>query len=193
MVFMCTSPERTRPFSWCSIGLENDTSHARYRYITNATLDIISQCAFGQDVHAQSPDGEQQPAYVQAVNEQTELIFDRVLKPWYVCATMPSRAACRSLFCRSPANVTATRLYSNRIYYNLTPSGRRAKQALKVLHSYTRSVINKCDSRTAHVACSLWIHHVFTCVFCLPASGARPIWLLERSPPAPATSWIRCC
>ena len=87
-----------------------------YRYITNATLDIISQCAFGQDVHAQSPDGEQQPAYVQAVNEQTELIFDRVLKPW---------------------------LYSNRIYYNLTPSGRRAKQALKVLHSYTRSVINK--------------------------------------------------
>ena len=83
---MCTSPERTRPFSWCSIGLENDTSHARYRYITNATLDIISQCAFGQDVHAQSPDGEQQPAYVQAVNEQTELIFDRVLKPWYVRA-----------------------------------------------------------------------------------------------------------
>ena len=66
--------------------------HLRYRYVTNATLDIISKCAFGHEINAQALQGEQQP-YAQAVNEQTESIFARVLQPWYVQSRVVSSAA----------------------------------------------------------------------------------------------------
>ena len=65
--------------------------HLRYRYVTNATLDIISKCAFGHEINAQALQGEQQP-YAQAVNEQTESIFARVLQPWYAQSRAVSSA-----------------------------------------------------------------------------------------------------
>jgi len=60
----------------------NHTGTASDTYVTNATLAIISKCAFGSQVAAQALPGEPQSEYVRAVNCQTESLFKRVLQPW---------------------------------------------------------------------------------------------------------------
>jgi cytochrome P450 len=89
----------------------NGESFDIFPYITALTLDIITQCAFGQDIKAQSSDEFSE--YINAVKVASESVFARV---------------------RNPA------LLSD-LVFNLTSRGRRWRRALKVIHDLPDMVI----------------------------------------------------
>ncbi|KAJ9597715.1 hypothetical protein L9F63_011425, partial [Diploptera punctata] len=84
-----------------------------FKYVTMCTLDVICETAMGTEVNAQ--DQENQSEYVKSVLEISELLMTRMFTPW---------------------------LFPD-ILYDLSPSGRRAKKLLKILHNFTDKVIKE--------------------------------------------------
>lgn len=84
-----------------------------YPYITRAALDIIADAAMGTSVNAQ--DDLVENDYVKAVYQTTELIVRRMLRPW---------------------------LRPQRIY-DMTEDGRAFAENLKIMHGFTRDVIQR--------------------------------------------------
>jgi len=57
--------------------LKEDDVQEIQQWITNLTLDIIGECAFGYQINAQKA----QSPYVKAINEVMQVFFDRVCNP----------------------------------------------------------------------------------------------------------------
>ncbi|GAB6023596.1 hypothetical protein CHUAL_008366 [Chamberlinius hualienensis] len=90
--------------------VDNEENFDIYPYITRCTLDIICETAMGQGVNAQVyTDSE----YVNAVNNVSEAISFRILRPW---------------------------LASNSIY-QFSWAGQMEKRSLKIIHGFTNKII----------------------------------------------------
>ncbi|KAK7863480.1 hypothetical protein R5R35_010516 [Gryllus longicercus] len=83
-----------------------------YPYITRCALDIICETAMGTEMNAQD---ETDSPYLKAVCELTELIIQRIGKPW---------------------------LHSD-FTYSLTDQGAKFKDNLRILHDFTKKVIKE--------------------------------------------------
>jgi len=81
-----------------------------HKFVTSAALDIISESAMGIQIDCQR---QHQNEYVDSINEISELIIHRILRPY---------------------------LGPDIIYRN-TQSGKRFKKCLDILHTFTKQVI----------------------------------------------------
>jgi len=84
-----------------------------FLYITACALDIICETAMGKKVNAQAVEGHTE--YVDAIYEMSTLIVKRFENP----------------------------LYRSDFFFSLSSKGRRQKQLLEILHSFTRKVIKE--------------------------------------------------
>lgn len=79
--------------------------------ISHLTLSVISETSFGVEMPMSDPKCQ---TYETAFREYTHLFTSRVINPF---------------------------LYNDTLYYNFTPSGRRAKRDIAVMHQFTNDVI----------------------------------------------------